>query len=349
MVRLRLARFALDLSYTQTKALFRREEFRRKAGLALGHTGYIVGLFEYIMTDMMALRGFAVAGCTMIVGFQLMQPRVQFISVFWNSVFCGVNLYQMHLLCLPEPEPSEDEAALLAALDNRLSVQQLRTLAKAGSWRAFDDGDVVSFSPGRAADPGLADAAEGGTGAPPDAPACKRELYLIASGFFSVRLGPLPLGELGPGSVAGELGSILGEGREAVHIVARGQARCLCLPCDSLEDVLRNDSALQGAVQGIMARSLAAKVCARSRASGALQYSALLEAASGMDDQPAMAAALKRYRQQHGVSEETQRRARELASGERAAWLGKHAYSRAEGAGVGPGRFSAEPAGSETE
>eukprot|EP00971_Amphidinium_carterae_P101120 2000267-Amphidinium_carterae.1 len=70
MVRLRIGRFASELYYTRTRVVLPKEERRRKMTLFLGHSGYVTGLLEYMMTDIILLRTFAIAGCGMIASYQ---------------------------------------------------------------------------------------------------------------------------------------------------------------------------------------------------------------------------------------------------------------------------------------
>lgn len=311
---MRLGRFAWELYYTRTKAVLPREEVRRRAALVFGHLGYITGVFEYVMTDMFWLRFFALSGCTMIVGFQMAQPKIQWLSAGWNTVYSVVNIYQIYLLERRLPALTEESAALFEALggESKLQPKQFARLLEVGAWRFLDAGEKLK---------------EQGS----DATLLVREVCLISAGSCDVFLGDLVVAHLGPGSVVGEVGALAldpatssaigalcrplsaGAGSVAVPrpsatVVAReGGLRCLCVPLDRLE----KEPELRDALQGIFASALGEKVLAMNQESRSLQYAAVLEMAChpGVRPDGAVATAISAFRRRHSISDEEHSRA----------------------------------------
>eukprot|EP00927_Polykrikos_kofoidii_P079327 TRINITY_DN76109_c0_g1_i1.p1 TRINITY_DN76109_c0_g1~~TRINITY_DN76109_c0_g1_i1.p1 ORF type:complete len:334 (-),score=44.18 TRINITY_DN76109_c0_g1_i1:498-1499(-) len=290
MVRLRVGRFAWELYYTRTAAVLPRQEMKRRAGILLGHLGYITGMAEYVMTDMVMLRSFAVCGCSMIAGFQLVQPKVQWISVIWNTTYASINLSQIYLLTRSPPPLTDEEEALLHVIGGLMSHTELKTISSIGSWRFFEDGMR------------LADASQ------PDA---DREIFIIASGSCCVCVGGVEVGHLRPGSVIGvdamsspasptpPVGTTL-----VGTVISRGDVKCLAIPVESFNECLNNDDALRGAVNGLLANSLAANMAARLDACKAQEYEAILEVTCGSVATSSVSSALSGFRSDRGISEE---------------------------------------------
>ena len=80
------------------------------------------------MTDMLRLRLFALTGCVLIVSFQAVQPRKQWVSLGWNSVYCAVNLYHINLLLQERPRRLQQERRKAIGLESLAIVEQPRLL-----------------------------------------------------------------------------------------------------------------------------------------------------------------------------------------------------------------------------
>ncbi|CAK8989805.1 unnamed protein product, partial [Durusdinium trenchii] len=130
-----MGRPRISFSHLRSQYFFRRskwsEESKRRLGLLCGHAGYVTGLFEYVMTDMLKLRLFALTGCALIVSFQAVQPRKQWVSVGWNSVYCAVNLFHIGLLLSERPRSlEEDERQLQKVLGDHVLHTQILSLSE---------------------------------------------------------------------------------------------------------------------------------------------------------------------------------------------------------------------------
>merc|ERR1712070_722342 len=93
---------------------------------------------EYVMTDMFWMRVWASIGCMGIVGFQMVQPKIQWPSAVWNSVYVGINVFQIYLLKKDPPVFEEDEADLWQALRPHFTQNQLISLLNLGEFRPFE-------------------------------------------------------------------------------------------------------------------------------------------------------------------------------------------------------------------
>ncbi|CAL1139433.1 unnamed protein product [Cladocopium goreaui] len=183
---------------------------------SLGHLGYIIGLLEYGVTDIWWLRIWAVCGCSMVVLFQVLQPRCQFLSAGWCFVYVIVNLFQLHWVSLSVPEPrlSEEEEKLFKLLGDTVTLREFADLAGFGEWETFGPGERLS---------------EEGKVVEPE----KAKLYFIAEGQCQVFSGGRLVAKLSPGSFVGEVGYLLHEGLHspsATVTAASPGVRCLAIP-----------------------------------------------------------------------------------------------------------------------
>mmetsp|Transcript_64039 Transcript_64039/g.152721 ORF Transcript_64039/g.152721 Transcript_64039/m.152721 type:complete len:316 (+) Transcript_64039:93-1040(+) len=290
MVRLRIGRFASELYYTRMKAARRPEEFKRIGTFVLGHAGYITGLFEYMMTDIILLRKFAIAGCSMIVSYQLLQPKIQWISVAWNSLYCGINVYQIwDAIYRPQPAPSEYEQKLLHALGESLTPQQVKDLAEIGSWRWYASTDPM-------ADQGCCSVDD--------------ELLLIAEGECEVHLDGRKLCALHAGNLLGEVRPLSGTssgGKVSVRVQGYSML-CLVLPWQQLQKKLDGAPLLKAELQGLLVHSLAEKLVNTNQTLKSLQYGAVLETSCTIEPSDALRGQLQKMRQDLDLSEEDHHR-----------------------------------------
>mmetsp|Transcript_6006 Transcript_6006/g.13932 ORF Transcript_6006/g.13932 Transcript_6006/m.13932 type:complete len:414 (-) Transcript_6006:24-1265(-) len=317
MVRLRLGRFAWELYYTRTRAQLPREEFRRRVALIFGHLGYITGLGEYAMTDMLALRFFAMSGCLMIVGYQCAQPKILKLSAGWNSLYAAINLYHIYLLKKPY-EPLSEEAQLLhEALGGaeKVPLGHFHQLLRVGHWRYVEAGTVLTEDD-EAVEDEVPEANTMGSQVrrllgrepKPGGP----EVLLIASGQCDVFVHNMVVARLGPGSVLGEVGAVASRAgevgaqreippRNTTVIASEGGMRFFCVALNRLE----YEPELRDALQGIFAAALAEKVVAMSSETKIVQYAAVLEMAChpGIPEH-SIQVALAEFRRKHLITDE---------------------------------------------
>lgn len=291
-MRLRLGRFAWELYYTRSRAVLPRQEVQRRIGLICGHGGYLSGLLEYAMTDIIALRLFAIAGGVLVLGYQVCQPKVQWPSAYWNAAFAAINIYQLYVLARWLPAMTEEEENLFKLLggEDQFVRRQFQLLLEVGAWRFLDVGEKLAVE-GRVAE--------------------IPEVCLLSSGSCDIRFGSLVTGRLGPGSVIGEVWALdpghfqdrASANRAAAATVAAGVqgARCLCIPLEALQAQPK----LRESLHVVFAGALADGVSRRNQDRRLLQYKAVLEVAcsTGPDPPDEVIAAIARFRQQHGLTD----------------------------------------------
>jgi len=290
MVRLRLGRFAWELYYTQTRAVVPRDEMRRRVGGILGHLGYATGMMEYLMTDMFWMRIWACIGCFGIVGFQMVQPKIQWPSVVWNSVYVGINLFQIYLLKKPPSVLEGEEADLWEALRLHLTQNQLTALLNLGEFRPFEANSKLFEQSQRS---------------PED------EVYVLTAGTCDLRVDGISVQRLGPGSIIGDVDMLQGnaDATSTATVVAVGDdVRCFCLSCAELADRLDRDAKLKGSVYAVFAESVLTKVLALNAKSDILEYGAVLEVVGNLGASSGLNAAMENFRHQRGISLEEHER-----------------------------------------
>ncbi|CAJ1354050.1 unnamed protein product [Effrenium voratum] len=244
-------------------------EYKRRLALLCGQAGYLTGLFEYVMTDMLWLRFFACGGCALIVGFQALQPKYQWVSLGWNSVYCAVNLYHIRLLLLKQPRQLvEDELQLHKVLGEQVPREQILSLLEVGEWRRFIPGGTL--------------VEEGCT--EKDA-----QVYILVRGCCDVQIRGLKVGRLCAGATVGaELPALrllcrpetTGQAggatlARATVTAADSEVLCLQLPWSWL----KSERPYLEVLQRGFATSLAAQVAAGDAVARLLEYGAVLEMA----------------------------------------------------------------------
>eukprot|EP00439_Symbiodinium_sp_Y106_P032725 s3248_g3.t3 len=159
-------------------------QIRHRFGMMCGHAGYITGLFEYVMTDMLWLRIFAFAGCALIVGYQAVQPKIQWVSTSWNTIFCAMNLYHIRLLRRAQPRKLvEDELELHQVLGEHLaSTSHVLSLLQEGVWQTLAPGSVI-VEEGRTTE--------------------EMQVLIIVRGGCDIYIKGFRMGRLQPGSAVG--------------------------------------------------------------------------------------------------------------------------------------------------
>lgn len=257
-----------------------RQKFMRNFSLALGHSGYLVGLLEYGVTDIVLLRLFAMTGASFIVFSQLALPKVQWVTAFWNFAYSSVNLFQLALLREgPEPELTWEETLLHRQYQRHIDVRIFHALVGQGEWLWLVDGTKL-LEPG-------ADA--GG-----------QLLYFTIAGECKLSVGEHVLAVLGPGSVVGEMG-VLAEPADVTSadfcVTACGTVRCFAIPVQRVQQLMELQPPLRGAMDGILADALADKLFRLNQGIKERNYRAVLEVFCGMDGHTSTAPLLQAYRE----------------------------------------------------
>lgn len=199
------------------------------------------------MTDMLKLRLFALTGCALIVSFQAVQPRKQWVSVGWNSVYCAVNLFHIGLLLSERPRSlEEDERQLQKVLGDHVLHTQILSLSEVCIIvRGCCGLRILGFKVG----------------------------HLTPGAAVGAELPALRLLSRQEASETGSSGSSVA--RATVEVDSQSEVLCLCLPWSWL----KSERPLLEALQKGFATSLAAQVAAGDAAARLLEYAAVLEMA----------------------------------------------------------------------
>lgn len=245
-------------------------------------------LFEYGVTDIIWLRLFAIGGCGFIVAYQLLQPRVQWLSAGWCAVYVAVNVYQLvSLSATASPSLSWEEERWRSRFAHHVTVEQFHSLMALGEWLWLVDGALL---------------AEEGADRPSEG-----HLALIAEGVCEVSVAGEVVAELGPGSAVGEIGMVTDVPASCATVTAVGSVRCFSVPVGAVQELLESQPELRRPLERTFACMLAGKVVAMNERLQRRNYRAVLEVACVLDEQPGIIEGVEQYRRQHGVSDELHR------------------------------------------
>jgi len=259
-------------------------------GNIIGNGGYLVGLLEYGVTDMWWLRIFAMCGCSGIVGWQLLQPRVQATTASWNILYFVINAVMLSRIKTDiVPEPSLEEAGLYESLacdfHGGLTKRQFRDLMDTGEFIWLVDGFQLS---------------EGATRQEGDSDRC---LFLITHGVCEVLRDGMIVAQLGPGCAVGEVGVLADTMMSGATVRASGSVRCFAAPAKRVQELLDADPAMENALDSVFTQSLTSKLASMNGTAKIRNYRAILEVACIVSSEPGVAASVRMYRAHHDVSE----------------------------------------------
>lgn len=255
-----------------------------RVALFVGHGGYILGLLEYGMTDIFWLRIFAIAGCVGVMGYQLLQPRVQWVTAGWMVIYVSVNVYQLYVLGGSAARPlSWEEERLYSYFSQHMTTKEFLNLSELGEWHWLVDGASVTEEGGDNGD-------------------CS--LVMISAGVCDVSFHGRKVAELGPGGVVGEV-ALLAEGRRSsATVTAQGSVRCLAVPLCEVQALLEQIPEMRAPLERVFADRLAAKLVGMNRHAVKRNYRAVLEVACQLDEHEGIAGRLAEYRRRHDVPDE---------------------------------------------
>jgi len=274
-----------DVMSLRENLVMRNHEKASQIGLLFGHAGYFMGLLEYGVTDIILLRVFAIGCCGLVVGFQLLQPRVQWVSAVWCGIYVAVNVVQLALLLgVTPPSLSWEEEDLHARLAHQITAVQFHSLMALGEFCWLVDGAMM---------------AEEGTDRDSEG-----RLLVLTDGLCRVAIGGEVVAELGPGSVVGEIGLVTSTPASCATVSAAGSVRCFSVPVRSVVQLLEEQPEMKRPLERIFASSLAAKVRSMNERVHRRNYRAVLEVACSVDGHEGISGAVEESRRRHGISYE---------------------------------------------
>lgn len=279
-----MSSFLSDIWHMRQHMVMKRQHLMSRISLVLGHGGYILGLMEYGVTDIVWLRLFAIGGCGMVVGYQLLQPRVQWISAGWCFIYVAVNVYQLASgMGSPPPALSWEEANLHSLFSHHITAGQFASLLAVGEWLWLVHGAVL--------------AEQGRDG-------CSSFLFFVVEGTCQVSVDGRSMAQLGPGDVIGEV-AVLGDSRSHdVTVTAQGSVRCFAAPVSQVRALLDACPELRPPLERVFMDTLAAKFATMNGQVKRYKYQAALEVACTLEDHTNIASSLARFRSQNGISDE---------------------------------------------
>lgn len=262
--------------------VMRDHERLHRLSLVLGHGGYLLGLCEYGVTEVVLLRLFAMGGCGAVVGYQLLQPRVQWVTAVWCFIYVGVNVYQLNELRLPpEPELSWEEAKLQEVHGKDISTTHFHTLMALGEWQWLVDGAVLM--------------AEGDDIA-------EARLTFLTEGTCDVTKGDQLVGKIGPGSTLGEMCLVTAEAQTTATVKAVGSVRCFTIPMPVVQARMAEMPELKAPLERLFSKTIAKKAITMSDRAKVLNYRAVLEVACTLDMVDGISDGVEKFRQKNGLS-----------------------------------------------
>lgn len=252
-------------------------------GVVIGNGGFMFGALEYGMTDIILLRCFAIMGCGSIILYQMLQPRLQYVSAGWNGIYVLTNIIQLKIAAAsPPPELSWEEARLHELFEKNISATHFFEILALGEWLWLVDGAVLAEE-----------------GASPE----EAQLTFVTEGTCSVSLNGEKVAEMGPGSTIGELGMLV-DGPVSATVAAAGPVRCFSVPIRSLRERLEAEPTLRAPLEKLFSGTLATKALAMDDTLPLQNYRAMLEVACTLDEFEGISEGVQEYRVQHGVSAE---------------------------------------------
>jgi CRP-like cAMP-binding protein len=201
------------------------------------HIPYALLVISMLMRDMSWLRAIAiVAGVIRIVNRAFFDQ--DFIVVFWEIVFVGVNVAQLLVLLYYAKRArfSDEEKLLLGQMPAGISRRTVRRLLRLGSW-STRDADSVLIEEGKPV----------------------ADLAFIAEGVAQVEHGDRIVAVCGPGDFLGEMSFVSGRPANATVRASR-PVRLLSFAQAPLRQALRNDDDLRRAVESLLNQNLVGKL-----------------------------------------------------------------------------------------
>ena len=214
----------------------------------LGHLGYLLTLMAYVVRDILILRSLIVVACaTMALYFAVAMATVAWTPFLWQILLLAVNLVWIVLLVRERRgvRLSEEERELHETLFRELNGLELMKLLRAGEWRDFEPGTVLTRR---------------------DAPGDR--LYLISTGEVEVDRGSgtAPV-RVRDGALIGEM-SFLSREPVSATVTTIQPTRCMVWEQTDLQALLRRNPSLRGPLMSVIGSDLTRKLAAGATPAG---------------------------------------------------------------------------------
>lgn len=212
-------------------------------GIALseiaGHAAYFLIAVSFVVRDIIWLRALSVAASVGGIGYCYFGAETPlWAGIFWNSVFIGVNAYQIALILRERSEVSfsDEEQELYETLFRSFSPVEFMKFMRVGRWLDAESGKtlIIEHQP-------LAD------------------VMLIYNGSVSVAVDGKEVAELKDGAFLGEMSYISGKLPSAT-VKTLVPTRYLAWSKESLTQLLNRNPSMRATMQGIFSSDLTKKL-----------------------------------------------------------------------------------------
>lgn len=202
------------------------------------HAANVLYLFSYLVRDILWLRVLTVVAATTLTTYFFFQDPPLWAAIAWNTLFIGINVYQIYRLLL-ERRPvvlDAEESELYQRVFRSLTPREFKTLVSIGDWQAVEAGSRL-VEQGESLE----------------------RLYVIVSGRAAVEVDGKPVAELESGRFIGEFGFLTGEPASGV-VRTVAETRYVAWPIDRLKSLLDGTPDLRAAWQFVLGTDLVAKL-----------------------------------------------------------------------------------------
>ncbi len=212
-----------------------------------GHASYVLIAISYWLTNIYWLRVMAVIGLSLEIVYFQMSGGAMHAGIAWNVVFVAINAYQIYWLVDERRKLKRMEHAhlLRQGVFAGFTDAQLARLVKAGNWRAFESGAVLT----REGEP-------------------VAELVLICEGQAAVNAHGNVVAHLRDGAFVGEMAFVSGNPASATVVVEQ-PTRAFVFDIERLRRLVEVDELVAAAIHRVVGRDLAEKLKMRNEASPA--------------------------------------------------------------------------------
>lgn len=202
------------------------------------HAANVVFLASYLVRDILWLRCFTVLALGTLTVYFAAGDQVVWAAIIWNTLFIGINLFQIYLLLLQRRPValSEGEQNVYDLAFRTMTPREFKRLAGIGQWCEAAPSERL-VTEGQDLD----------------------RMMVICTGGVSVEVDGKQVARLGGGSFVGEM-SYLTDQAPAASVSAAEPTRYLCWPTETLRSFLRQHPELRAAWQRIIGADLATKL-----------------------------------------------------------------------------------------
>lgn len=202
----------------------------------VGHAAYVLLIASMLMRNMRWLRIFAIAAGTVSAIYYWTQA--DYVSVFWESIFTLVNVFQLFYIALENSRGrfSKDERYFIETCLPGLERAQARRFVKLGAWTQVSDGAILITED-----------------------TCPQRLKFVVDGVANVTRRAKHLGKVGKGDFLGEMSYLTGKDASA-SVISETTMRYLAFNRDVLKDHLTKNPEVRFALESSFNRNLVGKL-----------------------------------------------------------------------------------------